>query len=205
MKKVLVFPETALKQWKQFEKTKVVTDPVVIHDTLAMIFREGNLRYVDREPAETDPSVKQLIPYCVLMRPSGRVFAYRRTKKGGESRLHDKWSVGIGGHIEPVDGEQVSWDTYYRGMAREVEEEVGLKLHSGGIRDSVAGLLYDNSDEVGRVHFGVVHFLHVSTIHALTCTDPALANGEWIDPKLLVEPNGCRLENWSELVVRHIL
>lgn len=63
--------------------------------------------FVEREHAERTPSLKQVIPYSIVVR-HGRgyepeVLCLRRTTKGGESRLHDKLSIGVGGHINPVD------------------------------------------------------------------------------------------------------
>src|SRR5450432_1186674 len=55
-----------------------------------------------RSEVETDPSWLQLIPYVVLQH-HGRIFHYTRGKSGGEQRLHAKRSIGIGGHINPVD------------------------------------------------------------------------------------------------------
>src|SRR4051794_3879207 len=62
-----------------------------------------SLEFRPRSNVETDPSVKQLIPYAILIRED-QVFAYRRGKAGGENRLHDLWSIGVGGHISKEDG-----------------------------------------------------------------------------------------------------
>ena len=58
--------------------------------------------FVERAHAERDPSLKQPIPYCVVIQ-DGKVLLLTRSKKGGEARLHDKLSIGVGGHVEPVD------------------------------------------------------------------------------------------------------
>ena len=69
-------------------------------------------RFVEREEAERTPAWKQWIPYCMLRcgdwsadgAPDERgVLLVQRTKKGGEARLHESWTVGLGGHIEPCD------------------------------------------------------------------------------------------------------
>ena len=56
---------------------------------------------------EQDPSFKQLIPYVIFRHrdASGqtRLFQYTRGKGQGESRLHAKRSIGIGGHISADD------------------------------------------------------------------------------------------------------
>lgn len=56
-----------------------------------------------REHCETDPDVQQLVAYIVIRDNTGRCLHYRRGKAGAESRLHDKRSLGFGGHINGVD------------------------------------------------------------------------------------------------------
>ena len=70
-----------------------------------------------RGDAEEDPTHKQVIPYLVL-RDGERWFLMRRTKAGGDARLHDRWSIGVGGHLNPGDGDVAG------GLRREWAEEV---------------------------------------------------------------------------------
>ena len=58
--------------------------------------------FIPRPDAENDPGYKQIIPYVVLRR-GDKIFMTRRLKKGGEARLHGLMSIGVGGHINPVD------------------------------------------------------------------------------------------------------
>ena len=62
----------------------------------ALLARENNF-FTPRAPAETNPDLKQIIPYVVLVH-GGRVLHYVRGKKAGEQRLVAKGSIGIGGH-----------------------------------------------------------------------------------------------------------
>ena len=80
--------------------------------------------FLPRGQAENDPNHKQLIPY-VLLKYRGQIFHYTRGKGMGEKRLHGLRSVGIGGHINPVD-HAVGKDLYRQGMLREVAEEVSI-------------------------------------------------------------------------------
>ena len=68
---------------------------------LEAIAREGTFR--PRAECETDPSWKQVIPYLVL-RDRGRLFLMRRTRAGSDQRLHERYTIGIGGHVNPEDG-----------------------------------------------------------------------------------------------------
>jgi predicted NUDIX family phosphoesterase len=177
-------------------------------------------RFVDREAAETDESVKQVIPYCVLTRPFAgepMYFAYRRTKKGGERRLHEKWSVGIGGHISPADGDGKSGDVVYvNGLLRELREEVGLDARRAGPAwgsdptwDAVVGpvaAIYDPSNEVGRVHLGLVHLIPVEDGWTPQSNDPALAMGYFTFRHILAAPRSRGdFENWSAIVYDKLL
>ena len=57
--------------------------------------------FLPREQAEYDNTVRQIIPYVILRR--GRhYFLLRRLKKQTETRLHEKLSLGVGGHINPT-------------------------------------------------------------------------------------------------------
>ena len=58
--------------------------------------------FLPREQAEYDNTVRQIIPYVILRR--GRhYFLLRRLKKQTETRLHEKLSLGVGGHINPTE------------------------------------------------------------------------------------------------------
>jgi predicted NUDIX family phosphoesterase len=112
---------------------------------LAVVAREG--RFVRRGDAEEDPSHKQVIPYLVL-RDGELWFLMRRTRAGGDARLHDRGSIGVGGHLNPGDGDVAG------GLRREWREEVEADF----VPDFVpVGLLNDDTTAVGSVHVGFVY------------------------------------------------
>jgi predicted NUDIX family phosphoesterase len=120
------------------------------------LFSTGVPRFIPRPQAENDPSFKQLIPY-VIMTCQGKFLSYVRGKKAGEKRLVAKRSLGIGGHINPVDWTLFTADpykTYLEAVQREVAEEVTVETQ---YQDKIIALLNDDSDEVGQVHLGIVH------------------------------------------------
>ena len=111
-----------------------------------------NLSYRPRAQVETDPRLKQLIPYVVL-RHLDRIFYYTRGKKATESRLQALRSIGVGGHISADD--TTLFDGPYReAMFREVREEVHLETD---YTERCVGLINDDSNAVGQVHLGIVH------------------------------------------------
>ena len=125
---------------------------------LREIFVPGVPRFLSRSQVEKDPSYKQLIPY-VIMSNSGKYLSYVRGKRAGEARLLNLRSIGIGGHINPIDADNSSlfaylYENYLTAVEREVAEEVSVEANH---IDSIVALLNDDSNEVGSVHLGVVH------------------------------------------------
>lgn len=111
---------------------------------LEVIAREG--RYAPRDAMEQDPSFKQIIPYLVL-RDGDRYFLMRRTRAGVDQRLHDRWSIGVGGHLNPGD------DGLLGGLRREWREELDADFEPSF---EPLALLNDDATDVGAVHLGVV-------------------------------------------------
>jgi predicted NUDIX family phosphoesterase len=110
-----------------------------------LVARHG--RFVDRAAAERDRALKQVIPYLVL-RDGTRTFLMRRTRGGGDVRLHDLWSIGIGGHLNPGDVDLEG------GLRREWAEEVVADFTPDF---HLIGLLNDDGTDVGSVHLGAVY------------------------------------------------
>ncbi len=165
----------------------------------ALLSRENNF-FMRRAEAEEDPSFKQIIPYVLLVH-EGRVLHYVRGKKAGEKRLVAKGSIGIGGHMNNEDEDLFTWDmdAYMEGVRREVTEELNLET---GFKNRIAALLNDDSNEVGKVHLGVVHVFdldsdRVSKREAMI-TGLALLNRK----ELLARYDN--LETWSQICVKSL-
>lgn len=110
-----------------------------------LVLRHG--RFVPRAEAEVDRRLKQVIPYLVL-RDGARYFLMRRTRAGGDARLHDRCSIGVGGHLNPGDGDLAG------GLAREWAEELSADFVPAF---QLVGLLNDDSTDVGSVHLGAIY------------------------------------------------
>ena len=104
-------------------------------------------RFEPRPAMEADPDFKQLIPYLVL-RDGERYFLMRRTKAGTDPRLHDRWSIGVGGHLNPGDHDLLG------GLRREWREELEADFEPAY---RPVAMLNDDTTEVGAVHLGVVY------------------------------------------------
>jgi predicted NUDIX family phosphoesterase len=116
----------------------------------------AGFEFIDRADAEKDPSYKQIIPYIILQtKDFTQTAIYNR--RGSEHRLHDLWSLGIGGHINPIDmvNQKDSFKTIItKGMARELNEE----LDQRPVNDLPVfiGLISEDITDVGKVHLGAV-------------------------------------------------
>ncbi len=151
-------------------------------------------RFMDRAAAEVDPLHKQIIPYAVVTHEQ-RWLLYRRTTKSGESRLHDRFSLGIGGHINPVDGEAGRGNRIWAAMIRELNEEISLPAILGA---SVIGFINDNSNPVGRVHLGVVFRVEVAGSE-MTVNEPDKIEATWA-ARPQVAAKYPKLEPWSRIL-----
>ena len=161
----------------------------------AVVFDPENLSYLPRAAAETDESHLQLVSYAVLT-CGERVFTYHRGAAGGETRLHAKRSLGVGGHINPVDGPP-GRDAYLAGHRRELAEEVVLPA---GCDDRIVGFLHDPSTPVGRVHLGVVHRLGLPNTDGFRVLDAGLVDGAF-RPLPEVRRPAHEFESWSRFVL----
>ncbi len=112
--------------------------------------------FIPRPAAEKDPSYKQIIPYIILQTADLEMTAvYNR--QGSEKRLHDLWSVGIGGHINPVDvkHQTTSFEQILvTGMQRELSEELSRMPETD--EPVFTGVISEEITDVGTVHLGAV-------------------------------------------------
>jgi predicted NUDIX family phosphoesterase len=151
--RVLCFQRKLLEEIGVFQGLEVNVEKY-----LPVVTASKNILYLNRTEAEQDKGYKQLIPY-VLIFCQDRILRYRRGKGGQETRLHGLYSVGIGGHISEEDHGLFSNRLgYQEGMRRELMEEVAIEE----CNEVSVAVINDDSTEVGFVHFGVVHVLHVA-------------------------------------------
>lgn len=168
---------------------------------LGELFRPQNVSFRPRSEVETDPGFKQLIPYVIFRyQAAGQepvVFQYTRGKGQGESRLHSKRSVGIGGHISDADVAAGSGNPYEEGMRREVDEEV---LVNTPYRARCVGLINDDLTEVGRVHLGVVHIFDVERPDVQPRESDIMECG--FRPVRDILADTSQFETWSEICMQ---
>jgi len=169
---------------------------------LREIFVEGVPRFMSRAQVEKNPDYKQLIPY-VIMSHNGKYLSYVRGKRGGETRLLGHRSIGIGGHINPADDMPLFntdfYETYLAAVDREVAEEVSVETpHT----NHIVALLNDESNEVGSVHLGIVHYWSL-TAPKVDKREQMITQMTFMTP---AELEGIKdtLETWSGLCLPHL-
>jgi predicted NUDIX family phosphoesterase len=157
-----------------------------VDDLLEAVRLHG--RYLPRAEMERDPSHKQVIPYLVL-RDAERYFLMRRTRAGGDPRLHDRWSIGVGGHLNPGD------DGVFGGLRREWREELVAGFEPAF---EPLALLNDDTTDVGAVHLGVVFVADAGGRPVAVRETDKLSGG--FATAAEVAAGADHLETWSRIV-----
>ncbi|MBN2101248.1 MAG: DNA mismatch repair protein MutT [Candidatus Aenigmarchaeota archaeon] len=146
-----------------------------------------------RKDMETNPEFKQIIPYSIFEH-GGKIFIYKRAKGGGEARLHEKYSIGIGGHINHLEG-----DNLIEGMKREFHEELEYK---DDYNYEIIGFINSDETPVDKVHFGVVFMLNGKTPDIKVAERDKLIGG--LESIGNIEEKRELMENWSAYVFDNI-
>lgn len=168
-------------------------------DYLSRILKD--FKWMERAVVEDNPKYKQPIAYSAIVNPTRKqVFIYQRASQDTryqERRLQGKWSCGIGGHIEKSDIKpgniiQIS-------ALRELQEEVNI---TGPVKIKMLGYINDDSDKVGKVHFGIFYIVETDS-EVIKPKDSEIENGrlrtfEELD-KIYFSPD-YTIEGWSRII-----
>ena len=170
---------------KNDEKTTKIIDTFESYE----VKRRGDM--------EEDSSYKQLIGYVLLKDANtNEVLVYKRLVGGGEARLHGKASVGIGGHMNEVEGKTI-FEMLKINAARELNEEVGVSEEEALNNLHFIGLINDDKTEVGQVHVGVVYECKVDKSKVEVKEDDTLVIKWMTADEAKAEEN---YETWSEFL-----
>lgn len=165
-----------------------------------------------RSEAEVDETTVQIIPYIVIQKDK-KYLVYKRARSGGENRLYDNYSIGLGGHINmsdlytavsnpasPISGYKCCQElAFAAAMHRELKEEVLLEWpEEVSLKPEL--LIYDCSNQVGRVHLGVVMFLPTIEPINISKTEHSIIETSWRTKQEIQELRSS-MENWSLLCV----
>lgn len=152
---------------------------------------------IRRGDAEEDPKLKQPIPYLVIKR-GHQVYAYKRLSGGGEKRLHNKISIGLGGHANAVPNKDF-YDVMLDNLSRELHEEVFI--NDNKLTLDTIGLVNDDSEPVSEVHLGLLMIGELDESEDVTVRETEQLEGFWIDITDLKNKDIYdKLESWSKFV-----
>jgi predicted NUDIX family phosphoesterase len=192
---VLVFPRSILEELGVFQGFSAE-----VARYLPFILDRKRNGFRLRAQVETDPNYKQIIPYVVITDGTS-ILHYVRGKKAGEQRLVAKGSIGIGGHINYEDHSLFVTDqqAFQDAVAREVGEELVVQ---GPFDAKPVGLINDDSTEVGRVHFGIVHVMFRQP-HQVKKNEQVITQVDFL-PINDLQARREQMETWSQLCLDNL-
>jgi predicted NUDIX family phosphoesterase len=191
-------------------------------DSVDLNALQSHLFFAERDYMETNSHYKQVIPYLILQRGQAderRVLAYQRRVQHSEARLGGLWSVGFGGHIEPMDRSEASVATLGLVQAaanRELVEETGLEIKNDMMQR--VGFINSDHEDVSSVHFGVVFLVDLENhpgddieIKQTISRQAEPYQAQWIPTSHLTEmlgprqgPDNGTFEDWSVIAATGI-
>ena len=155
-----------------------------------------------RGDMEEDKNYKQVIP-SMIIKQDDKYFTYTRLEGGGESRLHGKSSITIGGHANDVEDYWNFEHLMAVNAKRELEEEVYiLDSNNEEIDDhlrltknmSVKGLIYNEKTDVDAVHVGLLTMIEIPSDWDVKVKETDVLEGKF---RTVEEIKELDLENWT--------
>jgi predicted NUDIX family phosphoesterase len=188
---VLVIPNSIIKDIVN------VPDPKIYKENIEELMDRvhKNYSFLQRDKAENDTNFKQIIPYAFITYED-YFYVMKRLPKQNETRLHNKVSIGVGGHINPI--EEKSINIVEAGLMREIDEEVKLsKDHIKSIE--LKGIINDDTNEVGKVHLGFVYQITLTRKECQVAETDKIV-GEWVH-KNQINDYYSEMESWTQIII----
>lgn len=149
----------------------------------------SNIITIQRPECETNEKYKQIICYGFITNKDN-IYLMQRTNQT-ETRLNNNYSIGVGGHANYANFRSISQILEFN-MNRELNEELFIDNYT----ILPYGFLNDNSNEVGKVHVGIIYQIHCSFDIKVKEVDKMI--GKWI--KISEIQNYDNMENWSKIL-----
>ncbi len=159
-----------------------------------------NFKWLPRKDVENNTNYKQPIAYAVILNDELRtVFSYQRAledKKYSEKRLQGKFSIGIGGHINKID--RKSKNVILTSFKRELKEEIDI---IGKIKKiEPLGYINNDSDDVGKVHFGILYLLKTNARIIIPGSEIKRGNLKTINElEKICSDHKYKVEEWTKI------
>lgn len=170
------------------------------------VFKNYNERWglLRRYDADKNTKYKQLIPYIIVKRVikgKTQIFVMKRKKTQGEKRLHNKYSIGVGGHMNQIEDAETFGDLVFRNALRELQEELDfVKINL----PTPIGLINDDTNSVGRVHLGLLMIAEVRRDEFVTVKEKDKMTGQFMYLEELKDIYN-DLESWSKIALEVLL
>ena len=155
-----------------------------------------------RGDMEEDKNYKQVIP-SMIIKQDDKYFTYTRLEGGGESRLHGKSSITIGGHANDVEDYWNFEHLMAVNAKRELEEEVYILDSNNEEIDnhlrltknmSIKGLIYNSLTDVDAVHVGLLTMIEIPSDWDVKVKETDVLEGKF---RTVEEIKELDLENWT--------
>jgi predicted NUDIX family phosphoesterase len=203
---ILVVPkEDCFSELSSFNSSSNFLDFTSISDFLKYVNKKGF--FLERELAEKDFNYLQIIPY-ILVYNKDSLFLYKRLKKGNEERLHDKFSAGIGGHVDYVTNTISNKETVIYNANKELFEELDIELNTDYLDiKHTDKIIYDDSNEVGKVHIGLL--MTCDTIgRGVVVKEQDKIEGRFYTPEEIKQHYSLygedAFETWTTIALKHV-
>lgn len=166
--------------------------------------------YYPRYKMEFNKYFMQIIPYVVIFSPDRKsVFVTKRLEGSGEELLVGKLSIGIGGHVNPIDKRKSIANTIQEALHRELNEEVDIKGRFDLIFNDT---IYTEKDLVSSCHLGLVYYLYPKDDDfVVKVKEKEILEGEMVEIEKLLEANeedmqekGLVYEEWMKVVLQRL-
>jgi len=164
--------------------------------------------WMTRGFAEEDSNYKQPIVYCSIVNPKlKKIYAFQRAKKDKnytEKKLQEKWSLGLGGHVEQIDDliiGAVGGDPLNSSMIRELREEGGLSK-SKIEKSQIQGYINIEDEKlVNLAHFGMLYVIETD-LEKLNGKDKEISKGKFYkinELEKMLNSKKYDFEDWSRV------
>ncbi len=184
---------------------RYVNKSIIFHDRQLWQDILNNLQHRPRAVIENDYRFKQLVVYSII-KSYDTYLTYKRTQKTGEKRLRKKYSLGVGGHVNIADRtQQTLFENYHvedfimQAVWREINEEIVIKSKIKS-KPQLLCFINDDSDDVGKVHFGTIWLLHICSPEVSGRTSEGIGRLTFNDLKYLKTQKKF-FEKWSQLMI----
>lgn len=158
----------------------------------------ANYQWLERAEAEANEKYKQIIPYILIFNKVSKTFVtYQR--HGNENRLHGLFSIGVGGHINPIDAEDANSvvEIIWKSLFRELNEE--LQCVEKEKKIDFIGIINEEKTKTGRTHLGLVFLL---STNEFPDGGDELLNMQWANGDELKDK--FKMELWSKMALHLI-